>query len=137
MNERGKNLTCSKQTRKLFYSVLWSAFQAFYSILLNALRSTPFSNQLATVELPPYDPYNKGSSSNLALVDAAGGGRGNRRGNTLPAGGKPALSCGAAVRDVLGDRCTRCFRETICGAGSRRARGEIQIGAHAFQFGGA
>jgi hypothetical protein len=137
MNEREKKPSHSKQTRNSFYSALLSAFYPFYSILLNGPRCTPFSHQLATVELPPYDPYDpddKESCSQIALVAASGGWRGYRRGNTLPIGGEPALRCGTAV---LGDRCTSGFRETIRGAGPRRARREIQIGAYAFQFGGA
>src|SRR5580693_4838975 len=85
----------------------------------------------ATVELPSYDPSDKESCSYLALLAAAGGRRGNRSGNTLSPSGKPALGCESAVRDALGGRCTRCFRETIPRAGSCRARREIQIGAHA------
>src|SRR5580704_421490 len=97
MNEREKNLTRSQETRNSFYSVLLSALYPFYSILLNGPRSTPFSRQLATVELPPYDPYDhleKVSCPHLALVAASRGWRGDRRGNNLPAGGKPALRRG-------------------------------------------
>jgi hypothetical protein len=136
MNAREKKLTCSQQTRNSFYSILLSAFYPFYSILLNGPPSTPFSHQLATVELPPYDPYDpddKESCSQIALIAASRGWRGYRRGNALPIGGKPALRCGGSVCD----RCASGFRETIRGAGPRRARREIQIGAYAFQFGGA
>src|ERR1700735_1467905 len=118
MNARKKKITCSQQTRNSFYSILLGAFQAFYTILLNGPPSTPFSQQLPTVKLPPYDPNDKESCSQIALVAAAGGRRGNRRSNTVPAGGKPALGCGAPVRRC--DYCElRALRETIRGAGLR------------------
>ena len=122
-SEREKTQLVDHKQGSSFYSILLRGFEAFSSIRMNAAWPTPLHFEIhqppaATVELPAYDPSDKESCSHIALLAAAGGRRGNRSGNTLSTSGKPAFGCDRAVRDILGGRCTRCFRETIRRTGS-------------------